>query len=54
MRKKDFLVFEGKDKEERIAKANEVSEIISNLVMPTRENRMKKIRSPPLQSLVYV
>ena len=43
MRKKDFLVFEGKDKKERIAKANEVSEIISNLVMPTRENRMKKV-----------
>ena len=42
MRKKDFLVFEGKDKKERIAKATEVSKIISNLVMPTRDTRMKK------------
>tara|TARA_B100000212_G_scaffold70523_1_gene49617 strand:+ start:5035 stop:9753 length:4719 start_codon:yes stop_codon:yes gene_type:complete len=39
MRKKDFLVFEGKDKREQ---ATEVSKIISNLVMPTRNTRMKK------------
>ena len=44
MRKKDFLVFEGKDKKERIAKATEVSKIISNLVMPTRDTRMKNFR----------
>ena len=39
MRKKDFLVFEGKDKREQ---ATEVSKIISNLIMPTRDTRMKK------------
>ena len=40
MRKKDFLVFEGKDKREQ---ATEVSKIISNLIMPTRDTRMKKV-----------
>ena len=40
IRKKDFLVFEGKDKREQ---ATEVSKIISNLIMPTRDTRMKKV-----------
>ncbi len=40
MSKKDFLVFEGKDKREQ---ATEVSKIISNLIMPTRDTRMKKV-----------
>ena len=38
MRKKDFLVFEGKDKREQ---ATEVSKIISNLIMPTRKSKQK-------------